>query len=269
MMEKIVLLFSRISPKLRSSFYKPWYKFMARTYQKSDWKFMNYGYASLGDHNLEIALEEADLDNRFFIQLYDHCAAPIDLKGLTVLEVGSGRGGGADYIKRYLGPEIMIGMDFSEDAVQLCCENYDEIGLEFRAGDAESLPFDDASFDVVINVESSHCYSSMPAFLAQVQRVLRDGGYFLFTDFRRTVDLESFREELNNSGLALIKETDITVNIIEALKLDNERKSAFITERAPKSLAGIFRQFAGTTGSQIYDRFIRGETVYLSYVFQK
>jgi len=230
---------------------------------------MNYGYAPVGGENLDIILDEADIDNRFSIQLYDHCAGSINLRNLKVLEVGSGRGGGADYIQRYLGPDEMIGVDCSEEVVRLCNENYDVNGLSFRTGDAESLPFKDSSFDAVINVESSHCYSCMDDFLAQVQRVLREGGYFLYTDFRRIDEVENLRNSLTNSGLRLIKETDITQNILEALKLDHERKTALIKERAPKPLAGFFRQFSGTNGSLIYDRFVRGETIYLSFVFQK
>jgi len=94
----------------------------------------------------------------------------------------------------------MVGVDFSEDAVRLCNENYDVNGLSFKTGNAESLPFRNSSYDVVVNVESSHCYSSMDAFLAQVQRVLREGGYFLYADFRRKEDVENLRKSLTNSG---------------------------------------------------------------------
>lgn len=269
MMEFFLSRFSRISPKLRSFFYKPWYKLLARSYQKNDWNFMNYGYAPVSGQDLVINLDQADQDNLYNIQLYHQSIEPIDLRDLKVLEVGSGRGGGADYIKRYLKPEEMVGVDFSEEAVRFCSENYDVSGLSFKTGNAESLPFSDHSFDVVINVESSHCYGSMDAFLGQVRRVLRDGGYFIFADFRRKESLESLRKSIMDSGLTLIKETDITLNIVEALKLDHERKSAFIRERVPQPLVGFFFQFAGTSGSLIYDRFVRGETVYLSYVFQK
>ncbi|QDU31359.1 Phthiotriol/phenolphthiotriol dimycocerosates methyltransferase [Anatilimnocola aggregata] len=55
-------------------------------------------------------------------------------------------------------------------------------GLSFVVGDAENLPFEDDTFDAVVNVESSHCYRSDPAFLAQVRRVLRTGGHVLFAD---------------------------------------------------------------------------------------
>jgi len=242
---------------------------MARSYQKGDWKFMNYGYAALDGQDQDLILDEEDLDNRYNIQLYDHCTETINLSDLQVLEIGSGRGGGADYIMRYLKPEKMVGVDRSLEAVGLCNENYDVQGLSFKTGDAESLPFGNGSFDVVINVESSHCYRSMAGFLGQVRRVLREGGYFLFADFRRTGDIEDLRNSLTNSGLKLIKETDITLNIIEALNVDHDRKIAFIEEFAPKPLVGLFHEFSGTTGSLIYDRFVSGETAYLSFVFQK
>jgi len=129
MMDYLLSFFSRASPKLRSTLYKPWYQFLARVYQKTDWNFMNYGYAPLSDQNKAIKLSEEDGYYRYHIQLYDHVAGTVDLRDLKVLEVGSGRGGGADYIKRYLKPEIMMGVDFSENAVKFCNEKYDLEGL--------------------------------------------------------------------------------------------------------------------------------------------
>ena len=58
----------------------------------------------------------------YYMQLYDHVAGAVDLRDLKVLEVGSGRGGGADYIKRYLKPESMVGLDISENAVSFCTQ---------------------------------------------------------------------------------------------------------------------------------------------------
>lgn len=230
---------------------------------------MNYGYAPLDDQNEMTYLGETDADNRYCIQLYHHVACTIDLRDLDVLEVGSGRGGGADYIKRYLKPKKMVGVDFSENAVAFCNQNYAVNGLSFEIGNAESLPFADGSFDVVINVESSHCYGSMDAFLVQVKRVLREGGYFLFADFRSKENIDILRETLYKSGFTSIKETDITLNIVEALKSDNERKTSLIRQTIHKPLVRSFLEFAGTKGSRIYEKFTSGETIYLSFVLQK
>ena len=40
-----------------------------------------------------------------------------NLKDLDILEVGSGRGGGLNYISNYLNPSICYGIDFSENQV--------------------------------------------------------------------------------------------------------------------------------------------------------
>lgn len=269
MIANLFIMFCRISPKLKGIMWKQWYQFLARSYQRKDWNFMNYGYAPLGDQTKIIYLDKTDADNRFCIQLYRHVACTIDLRDLNVLEVGSGRGGGADYIKRYLKPKKMVGVDFSKNAVKLCNQNYVFNGLSFEIGNAESLPFTDNSFDVVINVESSHCYGSMDAFLGQVKRVLREGGYFLFADLRSKENIDVLRETLYKSGLTLIKETDITLNIVEALKLDNERKTTLIKKTIHKPLVQSFLEFAGTKNSKIYEKFKSGETIYQSFVLQK
>lgn len=269
MIANLFIMFCRISPKLKGIMWKQWYQFLARSYQTKDWNFMNYGYAPLGDHTAGIYLDKTDADNRFGIQLYHHIACTIDLRDLNVLEVGSGRGGGADYITRYLKPKKMVGVDFSENAVKFCNRNYVFNGLSFDIGNAESLPFADNSFDVVINVESSHCYGSMDAFLGQVKRVLREGGYFLFADLRSKENIGVLRETLYKSGLTLIKETDITLNIVEALKLDNDRKTTLIKKTIHKPLVQSFLEFAGTKDSKIYEKFNNGETIYQSFVLQK
>ncbi len=56
--------------------------------------------------------------------------------------------------------------------------------LTFRVGDAQATGLPDACVDVVVNVESSHCYGSMDAFIAEVHRVLRPGGHFVWADLR-------------------------------------------------------------------------------------
>ena len=186
-----------------------------------------------------------------------------------MLEVGSGRGGGADYIKRYLGPARMIGVDFSDKAVNLCRHHYCLEGLSFLPGDAEHLPFDDNSFDAVVNVESSHCYSSMTDFLAQVRRVLKPGGYFLFADFRSREQIGELDAQLVHSRLQPIRQKNITPNVLEALNADHERRIAHIRRGAPKLLVKLIQEFAGTKGAGIYKGFQTGTFVYKSFVLQK
>jgi len=47
-----------------------------------------------------------------------------DLEGKTLMEVSSGRGGGLDYISRYLNPKKAIGVDISQVQVDYCRKIY-------------------------------------------------------------------------------------------------------------------------------------------------
>ncbi|CAB3769539.1 class I SAM-dependent methyltransferase [Paraburkholderia humisilvae] len=51
-----------------------------------------------------------------------------------------------------------------------------------KQGAAESLPFDDGSFDWVISRLSAHHWHDVPQALAEARRVLKPGGHALFID---------------------------------------------------------------------------------------
>ena len=171
------------SPRLRPIVSRRWYQTLALNAKRKDWGFMNYGFEPAGGER--IALSPGDEPDRQCIQLYERVASAAHLAGSRVLEVGSGRGGGASYLARYHHPAQVIGADFAPAAVDLCRRQHAAVAnLRFEMGDAERLPFDDADFDAVVNVESSHCYGHIEALVAEAIRVLRPGGSFLFADFR-------------------------------------------------------------------------------------
>lgn len=109
----------------------------------------------------------------------------------------------------------------------------------------------------------------MERFLAEVRRVLRPTGHFLFADLRDTAGARRLHNQLRASGLELRTEEVISRQVLHALERDNDRKFALIRQRVPKLLQGPVRQFAGVEGSRVYDalRSERGE--YLSCVLRK
>ncbi len=241
------------------------YGALAKRVPTPDWAFMNYGYAApAADADTIPRLQPADERDRLCIQLYLHAIDHADLRGKDVLEVGSGRGGGASYISRYLQPRATTGMDFSQAAVDMCNQHRRAPGLTFVRGDAQSMPFPASSVDAVVNIESSHCYESMDTFLAEVSRVLRPGGRFFFADLRSRHGVETLQEQFNASGLTVDKQTDITNNVLTALRLDTARKLGLIDRLIPRVVHWPFRAFAGIEGTRNYARFESGKALYLS-----
>jgi ubiquinone/menaquinone biosynthesis C-methylase UbiE len=240
------------------------YEALAKRVSTPDWAFMNYGYAAATVDVDPSPLRSSDERDRLCIQLYLHAIDHFDLRGRDVLEVGSGRGGGASFISRYLQPRSMTGMDFSPEAVDLCNRHRLARGLAFVCGDALSMPFAASSFDAVVNIESSHCYESMDTFLSEVCRVLRPGGRFFFADLRSVDGVYTLREQFNACGLMVEKETDISTNVLTALRLDNARKLELIDALIPRVFHRPVRVFAGIAGTRNYAGLESGKLHYLS-----
>lgn len=262
--EYLIFLF----PEIKRFLMKRWYQHLAREFKLSEWSFMNYGYAHLNGEP-SVTLDKADEANRLHIQLYDHVAAPVDLWGKDVLEVGSGRGGGCYYMARYLKPGRLVGVDFSQNAVELCNRLFQEPNLSFRHGDAEALPFPDESFDVVINIESSHCYRSVSNFMREVVRILRPGGIFSWADLRWHYEAAAVDRIFHESGLREIMHQDITANVVHALDLIHEAKLKMIQANSPKYIWKLMREFTGAKGTKVYNAFCKRKKVYLFKVLKK
>jgi len=267
-MQKLVEKYCEMPAAVRRPMWRIWHKLIIRIDKNKDAVFMNYGYQSLDEED-KLQLQSSDESDRYCIQLYDFVVSKVKVKEKDVLEVGSGRGGGASYITRYYKPKSYTAMDISSEVVRFC-NNYHKIdGLQFIKGVAEEPPFTDNSFDIVVNVESARCYKSIQSFFNEVQRMLRPGGYFCFADMIKKGEAEEIREMLLASGLKMVSETNITSNVVKALDCDHERRQGIIDARTPRFLRKAFMQFAGTKGTERYESFANGKMEYWDFVLVK
>jgi len=255
-----------MNERIANIFFRLLYWYISKMDKKSDITFMNYGYSR---DNLELALDEKDKKNKYSAQLYHYVANNIEIKGKDILEVGCGRGGGLSYINRYLKPKTVTGIDLNSKAIEFCRKNYSAENNTFIQGNAQLLKFENNSFDVVINVESSHRYNNMSKFLGEVHRVLKPGGYFLFADFRLQEEIEQLHDRLRNSNFKMVVDEIITSNVLEALKLSSKETENLILRIAPKFLHNIGRKFAATEGTPTFNKFVSHEFEYLSFVLTK
>ena len=99
-----------------------------------------------------------------------------------VLDVGCGTGPVITLLHDKYPEKRYVGLDLTPAMIEVAQAK----GLpnaEFVVGDAENLPFEDASFDAVLCSNSFHHYPNPEAFLREAHRVLRPGGKLILRDY--------------------------------------------------------------------------------------
>lgn len=253
---------------MRRPMWRVWHKLLIMFDNEKSVNFMNYGYAPVNGDS-PVTLKKEDESNRFCIQLYDHVVREVDLENKRVVEVGSGRGGGADYIARYYKPVKYTGVDISSGVIDFCNKFYKVPGLSFKVGRAERIPVESESHDAVVNVESARCYSDIDVFFSEVHRILQPGGHFLFADMMEKGHVADIRDRLVKSGFQIAKERNITKNVARGLEYDTLRRESIIQTKIPGFLRKSFAAFAGTKGTRRFDSFVNGQFEYWSFVLVK
>jgi SAM-dependent methyltransferase len=252
---------------IRKAIWKVWYPLLTQRLHGEEVLFLNYAFEE--EPPMGIPLSPADEPNRACIQLYHHVATQIDLRGKTVLEVSCGHGGGASYLARTLQPKSYTALDLNPAGIRFCKQRHRVDGLNFVQGDAENLPFKPKIFDAVINVEASHCYPAFPRFLAEVARVLRLGGHFLYADFRFADRQAEWEKAIATAPLKILRTRNINAEVLRGMNYNSARSQDLVARHLPKFLHSLGRDFAGIKGSRVHNALNSGELSYRSYCFEK
>lgn len=182
--------------------------------------------------------------------------------GYRILDLGCGTGR-TTFALHGLGYKQLIGVDLTPEMIDAAKALNTEKGLDldFRMGDARDLHFKDADFDAV--VFSFNGWMSIPQHahrqqaLAEIARVLRAGGIFIFTThdrentekYREFWHLEQQKWERGQQSTALYEFGDlITLS-------HNETREIFI--HIP-DMAEV-EDALTSTGFEILDTFLRSE----------
>ncbi len=231
--------------------------------------FLNPGYFAGRNPEQDLAWVRApDSRWKYQLNLVKRVLSGIEVSGRSVLEVGSGRGGPASFVARYLSPAAMFGVDRSVELVKWCNNRHRDVGnLHFICGDAMALPFRDGELDVVFCIDSFHAYAKPSRFLREVGRVLRAGGAFCLADhWGATWGTPLWETDL----LRCVDFSDISRGCARSMDLNREDMKELLlscrdgrpeNEREVTSLIGIF--------DKIERRLTAGERRFLLWQYRR
>lgn len=178
-----------------------WNKKIAREYEN-----LNFNFAALCPYQ--------DIHSQLLLY---YLIRPLFLKKFfykRLLEIGCGNGIGLKMNSSLMRTEYALGIDLVHKLVSNAENNfYKQEQVNYVQADAESLPLNDSSFDIINNVESSHLYPRLECFFAEVARVLAPGGYFCYADIHTDAKQQAQRLEnfiASRSDLQIIQKKNIT-----------------------------------------------------------
>jgi len=217
--------------------------------------FLNYGYVSLGQGD-EARFEVPEgIFNRNSVRLAFELIGDAVLENRAVLDVGCGRGGTVALLAETFAAEA-VGVDLAPEAIAFCRKTHPD-RARFEVGDAEHLPFEESTFQVVTNIESSHTYPNLRSFYAEVRRVLQSGGRFLYTDLLPVERWMEVRVLLPSLGLSIESERDITANVLASCDaIAGTRAQAF------GGHSEMIDNFLAVPGSAVYEQMRSGAWQY-------
>ncbi|CAM4158755.1 sam-dependent methyltransferase YafE [Yersinia intermedia] len=129
--------------------------------------------------------------------------------------------------------------------------------IDVQQGLAESLPFDDQSFDIVISRYSAHHWHDVGQALREVKRVLRPGGKVIFMDvvspghpvldiYLQTVEVLRDTSHVRNYSpgewLARVTDAGLVINEVTTDRLYLEFSSWIARMRTPQYFAIAIRE---------------------------
>jgi len=159
-----------------------------------------------------------------------------------VLEVAIGTGRNLEFYP----PDVSLtGIELSPAMLAFARRRAVELGreVELRQGDAEALPFDDASFDTVVCTLSLCAIPDHAKAIAEMARVLRPGGKLLLLDHigshwwpvqavLKLVELFTARngEYMTRRPLPMLAAAGLTVTESQQLKLGTVERVAAVKD---------------------------------------
>ncbi|ORX78881.1 methylase [Anaeromyces robustus] len=156
-----------------------------------------------------------------------------------LLDIGCGTGNTIAMLLKDLPNVKYTGIDLAEKMIEVAKKKVVNENVTFVVGDAENLPFEDNSFDVILCKESIHHYPNPEKFFQESYRVLRPNGRLVIVDMRINAPIRAlwnhvlFPYVIKMGDCHVFNETEIrdlyTNNGFEVTKYDALPKLRFLS----------------------------------------
>ena len=154
------------------------------------------------------------------------CGDPLTLANLepgqTVLDLGSGGGIDCFLAAGQVGESgWVIGIDMTKTMIEKAEANMVKVGLtnvEFRLGNIEQLPVDDATVDVILSNCVINLSPDKPAVFKEAFRVLRPGGRLTITDIVTQGNIEQNQRSDMDSWAACVAGAEDVGDYVAAIR---------------------------------------------------
>lgn len=185
----------------------------------------------------------------------------------SVLDMGCGAGH-ASFVAAQNVTQV-VAYDLSSQMLEVVAQAAKEKGLNniaTRQGYAESLPFEDSVFDVVISRYSAHHWHDVGQALREVNRVLKPGGVLIIMDvmspghpvrdiWLQTVealrDTSHVRNYSSGEWLALINDANLITDTLLTDRIPLEFSSWVARMRTPPALVEAIRIYQESASAEV------------------
>ena len=187
------------------------------------------------------------------------CGNPVALaslkEGETVLDLGSGGGIDIFLTAKKVGPKgRAIGVDMTEEMInkaRATAEKYGYENVEFRQGDIENLPIEDASIDVVISNCVINLATDKEKVCQEAYRVLKPSGRLLISDMVTEGELSEEIRKSYEAWASCIAGALEKNEYLETIKRAGFTNVKIVSEQTfnPEDFPELFQECGGATAS--------------------
>ena len=144
-------------------------------------------------------MAETDVFKHSTPQLYDRYMGPLlfapyaehvakqaaILQPARILETAAGTGIATRAVAAAIPSAEVVATDINPAVVEFAAKHFQSPGVTFQAADAQQLPFDDESFDLVLSLFGIMFFPDKVRANEEARRVLRPGGRYVLVTFDR------------------------------------------------------------------------------------